>query len=115
MDDDETFRIRVDLDEAAPRVREATDVVLRSLVADAAVVFDEMGRGVHQILDGLDLDGVPDEFLTELVNRLAHAWGAWVFVGKVGATFAEQAGLDHVGFSQVVEETVDPWVADVER
>jgi hypothetical protein len=111
-DDDEMFRVEVDMDESKPRVREATDVVLRSTVVDPSLVFDEMGRGVREVLDGLDTGVVPDEFLAELVNRLAHYWGAWVFVGKAGAIFGERAGLDHVAFGQFVEEMVDGWVAD---
>ena len=111
MSDEEVFRVRVDMDEAAPRIREATDVALRSLVADPSVIFDEMTRGVAQVLDGLDISDVPDEFLAELVNRIAPYWGAWVFVGKAGAMFAERAGLDHVEFSQFVEEMVEDWAA----
>jgi hypothetical protein len=108
--DEDARKIQINVDEMAPRVREATDLVLRSLVADYSVLYPEFSRSATAILEGLDLDNVPLDDLNELTSRIAQMWLAWWFVGKVASA---EAGLHEVDLSIQVGEAVDRWAAEV--
>jgi hypothetical protein len=111
--DDEPIQFEVNIDEAVPRVREATDEALRTLVADMDLLFGELGSVATGLFDDLAMEALPADDLKELVHRIAYMLFAWWFIGKTGARLAAEVGIDDLEFSQLVDETIEHWAEEV--